>query len=56
MGIILGEAAHTHKTVELSGFLMTVNQSQLSHTKRQITVGTRLGLRKPERRPGSSSV
>ena len=44
MGIILGEAAHTHQTVELAGFLMTVNQSQLSHTKRQITVGTRLGL------------
>ncbi len=42
--IILGEAAHTHQTVQLAGFLMTVNESQLTHAKRQVTVGTRLGL------------
>ena len=41
VGIILCEAAYTHKTVKLTGFLMTVNQSKLSHTQRQITVRTR---------------
>ena len=44
MGIILGEAAHTHQTVELTGFLMTVYQTKLSHAERQISVGTGLGL------------
>ena len=40
MGIILCEAAYTHKTVKLTGFLMTVNDTKLTHTQRQITVGT----------------
>ena len=43
MSIILSKAAHTHQTMKLAGFLMTVNQTQLAQTKGQITVGT--GLR-----------
>ena len=43
MGIILCEAAYTHKTVKLTGFLMTVNDTKLAHTERKVTVGTRLG-------------
>ena len=31
MGIILGKTAHAHQTVELSAFLMAVNQSQLAY-------------------------
>ena len=54
--IVLCEAAYTHQSVKLTGFLMTVNQSQLSHAQRQITVRARLRLHKPERHPGSSSV
>ena len=41
MSIVLCEAAYTHQSVQLTGFLMTVNQSKLSHTQRQITVRTR---------------
>ena len=44
MRIILCEAAHSHQTMKLSWFFMTVNQSQLSHTDRKISVGTRLRL------------
>ena len=41
--IILGEAAHTHQAVQLAGFLMTVNDTKLTHAQRQVAVGTRLG-------------
>ena len=40
VGIILCEAAYTHKSVKLSGFFMTMYQTKLTHTKRQITVRT----------------
>ena len=40
MGIILCKAAYTHKSVKLSGFFMTMYQTKLTHTKRQITVRT----------------
>ena len=42
MGVVLSEAADTHKPVELTGFLMPVYQSQLSHPDRQILVGAGL--------------
>ena len=42
MCIILCEAAYTHQSMKLTGFFMTVNQSKLSDTKRQIFVRTRL--------------
>ena len=44
MGIVLVEAAYTHQTVQLAGFLMTMYQANLCQTQRQITVGTRLGF------------
>ena len=40
MCVVLCKAADTHQTMKLTGFLMAVNQSQLAHTKRQITVRT----------------
>ncbi len=36
------KAAYTHQSVKLTRFLMTVNDTELTHTERQITVGTRL--------------
>ena len=42
--IVLCKAAHAHQTVQLTGLLMTVYQTQLTHTKRQVTVRTRLRL------------
>ena len=44
MGIVLVEAAYTHQAVQLAGFLMTMYQTNLCQTQRQITVGTRLGF------------
>ena len=44
MGIVLVETAYTHQAVQLAGFLMTMYQTNLCQTQRQITVGTRLGL------------
>ena len=41
--IILSEAAHTHQTMQLTGFLMTMNDTKLAHAQRQVAVGTRLG-------------
>ena len=56
MGIILGEAAYTHKTVKLTGFLMTMNEYQ-AHPYEAADHGRNAARkRKPERRPGSSSV
>ena len=43
MGIILCETAYTHESVKLTGFLVTVNDTELTHTERKVTVGTRLG-------------
>ena len=43
MGIILCETAYTHESVKLTGFLMAVNDTELTHTERKVTVGTRLG-------------
>ena len=43
VSIILCEAAYTHQSVKLSGLLMTMNDTKLTHTKRKITIGTRLG-------------
>ena len=40
MGVVLCEAAHTHKSVKLSGFLMAVNKAQLAHTQGKILVRT----------------
>ena len=40
MGIILCETAHTHQTMQLTGFFMTVYQTKLAHTQRQISVRT----------------
>ena len=42
VGVILGKTAHPHQAVKLTGFLMAVNQSQLSHSQRQIPIRTRL--------------
>ena len=40
MSIILREAANPHQSMKLTRFLMTMNQSQLTYTKRQVTVRT----------------
>ena len=42
MRVVLCKAAHTHETMKLAGFLMTVYQTQLAHTQGQVTVGTGL--------------
>ena len=42
MSIVLCEAAHSHQSVELAGFLMAVYDTQFAHADRQITVGTGL--------------
>ena len=42
MSIILGKAAHPHQAMKLTGFLMAVNQSQLSHSQGQIPIRARL--------------
>ena len=44
MGIILSEAAHTHQSVQLAGFFMTVHKSQFSHAQGKIPVGSGLGF------------
>ena len=44
MGIILREAAHAEQTVQCAGQLMTVYQTQLADTQRQLLVGVRLSL------------
>ena len=41
MCIVLCEAAHSHQSVHLSGFLVAVYNTKFSHTKRKVTVGTR---------------
>ena len=38
MGIILCEAANTHKAVKCAGKLMPVNKAKFAHTKRQILI------------------
>ena len=40
MCIILCETAYSHQTMKLTRFLMTMNDTKLTHTQRQITVGT----------------
>ena len=40
MGIILCKAAYTHQAMKLTGFLMTMDQTKLTHTQWQIPVRT----------------
>ena len=42
--IVLREAADTEQAVQSAGQLMAVDKAELAHTKRQVTVGVRLGL------------
>ena len=42
MGIILCEAANTHKTVKRTGKLVPVNKAEFAHAKRQILIGMHL--------------
>ena len=42
MCIILVEAAYTHQTVQLTGFFVSVNQTDLTHADRKITIRMRL--------------
>ena len=44
MGIVLSEAAHAHQAVKLTGFLMTMYQSQLTDPQGQVTIRTGLGF------------
>ena len=44
MRVVLCEAAHSHQTVELAGFLMAVYKSQLAHADRKIAVRAGLGF------------
>ena len=44
VGVVLGEAANSGKSVELSALLVAVNGSELGKPQRKILVGTRLGL------------
>ena len=56
MCIILGKAAHTHQTMKLTGFLMTMNDTQ-AHPYAAAGHGRNVARkRKPERRPDSSLV
>ena len=45
MGVVLGEAAHPGKSVQLAALLVTVNGSEFCQTYRQVLVGTRLAAR-----------
>ena len=44
MGVVLRKAAHTHQTVKLAGFLVTMHKPKLTHADRKIPVGTGFGL------------
>src|SRR5664279_1004442 len=44
MGIILGETAYPHQSVQHTGPLMAVNRAQLEITQGQVTVAAQLGL------------
>ena len=44
MRVVLGEAAHTHQPVEHPTALMPVNDAQLRHAQRQVTVAAELRL------------
>ena len=43
MGVVLGEAAHPHQPMQLSGFLMAMHQPEFAHAQGQIPIGTGLG-------------
>ena len=44
MRIVLCEAADTEQAVQSAGQLVAVDKAELSHAKRQVAIGVRLGL------------